>query len=135
MSYSFHLLLKYLICRLAGIFPSSAAPGRSSLKRTLLGEWRIVLLEPQEEKQQTFLQDVDNILRFSQVCQYRRLHSLYSRLLPDLLSHFGKWVRLIKFEAEYEHLYASKVEKPQNNTSSPSFHNVYVTNQATIEDK
>ena len=25
--------------------------------------------------------------------------SLYSRLLADFLSHFGKWVRLIKFEA------------------------------------
>ena len=48
--------------------------------------------------------------------------SLYSRLLADFLSHFGKWVRLIKFEAEYEHFYACKVEKPQNNTSSPSFH-------------
>ena len=47
--------------------------------------------------------------------------SLYSRLLTDFLSHLGKWVRLIKFEAEYEHFYAWKVEKPQNNTSSPSF--------------
>ena len=26
--------------------------------------------------------------------------SLYSRLLTDFLSHLGKWVKLIKFEAE-----------------------------------
>ena len=47
--------------------------------------------------------------------------SLYSRLLADFLSHLGKWVRLIKFEAEYEHFYTREVEKPQNNTFSPSF--------------
>ena len=35
--------------------------------------------------------------------------SLYSRLLADFLSHFGKWVRLIEFEAEYEHFYTKKV--------------------------
>ena len=39
----------------------------------------------------------------------------------DFLSQLGKWVRLIKIEAEYEHFYTRKVEKPQNNTSSPSF--------------
>ena len=27
---------------------------------------------------------------------------LYSRLLADFLSHLGKWVKLIKFEAENE---------------------------------
>ena len=43
------------------------------------------------------------------------------RLLADFLSHLGKWVRLIKFEAEYEHFYTREVEKPQNNTFSPSF--------------
>ena len=60
--------------------------------------------------------------------------NLYSLLLADLLSYLSKWVRLIKFEAEYEHFYTCKVEKPQNNTSSPSFHNLHVTKKATIED-
>ena len=59
--------------------------------------------------------------------------SLYSRLLTDFLSHLDKWVRLIKFEAEYEHFYTREVEKPQNNTSSPSFHNV--TSQTRMQLK
>ena len=53
---------------------------------------------------------------------------LYSRLLADFLSHLGQWVKLIKFEAENEFFCTWKVEKPQNNISSPSFHNVNVTN-------
>ena len=32
---------------------------------------------------------------------------LYSRLLADFLSHLGKWVKLIKFEAENEFLQCS----------------------------
>ena len=36
-------------------------------------------------------------------------------------------------EAKYEQFYAWKVEKPQNNTSSPSFHNVYVTNRSVTK--
>ena len=31
------------------------------------------------------------------------------------------------FEADYEHFYTWKIEKSQNDRSSPSFHNVYVT--------
>ena len=45
--------------------------------------------------------------------------SLYSRLLADFLSHLGKWVKLIKFEAENECFCTWKVEKPQCTTSTP----------------
>ena len=45
--------------------------------------------------------------------------SLYSRLLADFLSHLGKWVKLIKFEAENEFFCTWKVEKPQSTTSTP----------------
>ena len=44
---------------------------------------------------------------------------LYSRLLADFLSHLGKWVKLIKFEAENEFFCTWKVEKPQNTTPTP----------------
>ena len=44
---------------------------------------------------------------------------LYSRLLADFLSHLGKWVKLIKFEAENEFFCTWKVEKPQSTTSTP----------------
>ena len=43
---------------------------------------------------------------------------LCSRLLADLLSHLGKWVKLIKFEAERECFCTCKVEKPQGTTST-----------------
>ena len=45
--------------------------------------------------------------------------SLYSRLLADFLCHLGKWVKLIKFEAENEFFCTWKVEKPQSTTSTP----------------
>ena len=41
------------------------------------------------------------------------------RLLADFLSHLGKWVKLIKFEAENEFLGTWKVEKPQSTSSTP----------------
>ena len=44
---------------------------------------------------------------------------LYSRILADFLSHLGKWVILIKFEAENEFFCTWKVEKPQSTTSTP----------------
>ena len=44
---------------------------------------------------------------------------LYGRLLADFLSHLGKWVTLIKFEAENEFFSTWKVEKPQSTTSTP----------------
>ena len=44
---------------------------------------------------------------------------LYSRLLADFLSHLGKWVKLIKFEAENGCFCTWKVEKPQCTTSTP----------------
>ena len=44
---------------------------------------------------------------------------LYSRLLADFLSHLGKWVKLIKFEAENECFCTWKVEKPQCTTPTP----------------
>ena len=34
--------------------------------------------------------------------EFLSFFSLYSRLLADFLSHLGKWVKLIKFEAENE---------------------------------
>ena len=43
----------------------------------------------------------------------------YSRLLADFLSHLGKWVKLIKFEAENEFFWTWKVEKPQSTTPTP----------------
>merc|ERR1719318_864913 len=43
---------------------------------------------------------------------------LYSRLLADFLSHLGKWVKLIKFEAENECFCTWKVEKPKCTTST-----------------
>ena len=45
--------------------------------------------------------------------------SLYSRILADFLSHLGKWVKLIKFEAENEFFCTLKAEKPQSATSTP----------------
>ena len=44
--------------------------------------------------------------------EFLSFFSLYSRLLADFLSHMGKWVRLIKFDAEYEYFNTCKVEKP-----------------------
>merc|ERR1712013_421083 len=44
---------------------------------------------------------------------------LYSRILADFLSLLGKWVKLIKFEAENEFFCTWKVEKPQSTTSTP----------------
>ena len=44
---------------------------------------------------------------------------LYSRLLADFLSHLGKWVKSIKFEAEMSFFCTWKVEKPQCITSTP----------------
>jgi len=44
---------------------------------------------------------------------------LYSRLLADFLSHLGKWVKLIKFEAENECFCTYKVEKPQCTSFTP----------------
>ena len=44
---------------------------------------------------------------------------LYSRILADFLSLLGKWVKLIKFEAENEFFCTWKVEKPQSITSTP----------------
>ena len=44
---------------------------------------------------------------------------LHSRLLADFLSHLGKWVKLIKFEAENECFCTWKVEKPQSTPSTP----------------
>ena len=59
---------------------------------------------------------------------------LYSRLLADFLSHLGKWVELV-FSGWiiYGHFYTWKVETPQNDIKSPSFHNVNVTKWAIIE--
>ena len=42
-----------------------------------------------------------------------------NRLLAVFLSHLGKWVKLIKFEAENECFCTWKVEKPQCTTSTP----------------
>ena len=44
---------------------------------------------------------------------------IYSRLLVNFLSHLGKWVKLIKFEAENECFCTWKVEKPQYTTYTP----------------
>ena len=60
--------------------------------------------------------------------EFLSFFSLFSRLLADFLSHFGKWVRLIKFEAEYKHFYAWKVEKPQKKHIVTLIRIVYVTN-------
>ena len=38
--------------------------------------------------------------------------------MADFLSHLGKWVKLIKFEAENEFFGTWKVEKPQCTTST-----------------
>ena len=51
--------------------------------------------------------------------EFLSFFSLYSRLLADFLSHLGKWVKLIKFEAENEFFCTWKVEKPQCTTSTP----------------
>ena len=51
--------------------------------------------------------------------EFLSFFSLYSRLLADFLSHLGKWVKLIKFEAENEIVCTWKVEKPQCTTSTP----------------
>ena len=53
-----------------------------------------------------------------------RIFEYFSVYIADFLSHLGKWIKLIKIEAEYEHF--KKVEITQNTTSSPSFCNVYV---------
>ena len=39
--------------------------------------------------------------------------------IADFLSHLGKWVKLIKFEAKNEFFCTWKVEKPQCTTSTP----------------
>ena len=51
--------------------------------------------------------------------EFLSFFDLYSRLLADFLSHLGKWVKLIKFEAKNEFFCTWKVEKPQSTTSSP----------------
>ena len=51
--------------------------------------------------------------------EFLSFFSLYSILLADFLSHLGKWVKLIKFEAENEFFCTWKVEKPQSTTSTP----------------
>ena len=51
--------------------------------------------------------------------EFLSFFSLYSRLLADFLSHLGKWVKLIEFEAENEFFCTWKVENPRNTTSSP----------------
>ena len=35
----------------------------------------------------------------------------FSLYIADFLSHLGKWVRLIKFKAEYEHFYTREVSQ------------------------
>ena len=62
------------------------------------------------------LQPAQNFWVYSEFLSFFVLHS---RLLADFLSHFGKWVKLIKFEAENEFFCTWKVEKPQCITSSP----------------
>ena len=56
-----------------------------------------------------------------------RISEFFSVYLADCLSHLGKWVRLTKFEAEYKQNCTWKVDKPQNDTPSPSFYHVHVT--------
>ena len=51
--------------------------------------------------------------------EFLSFFALYSRLLADFLSHLGKWVKLIKFEAENEFFCTLKAEKPQSATSTP----------------
>ena len=51
--------------------------------------------------------------------EFLSFFSLYSRLLADFLSHLGKWVKLINFEAENECFCTWKVEKPQCTTFTP----------------
>ena len=52
-------------------------------------------------------------------CPYftKLVEFFFSIYTADLLSHLGKWVGLIKFEAECGHFNTWNVEKPQNNTS------------------
>ena len=61
-----------------------------------------------------------NRLRISEFSQnFVSFFILYSRLLADFLSHLGKWVKLIKFEAENDFFFTWKVAKPQSPTSTP----------------
>ena len=50
---------------------------------------------------------------------YSEFLSFFSVNIADFLSHLGKWVKLIKFEAENECFCTWKVEKPQCTTSTP----------------
>ena len=65
---------------------------------------------------------------------FLRFFNANIRLLANSPSHWGKWFKLIKFEAEYEHFSTGKVVNPQPTTSSPSFHNLYVTWKITQLD-
>ena len=66
-----------------------------------------------------------SLLRISEFTQNFWVYSeflsffvLYSRILADFLSLLGKWVKLIKFEAENEFFCTWKVEKRQSTTST-----------------
>ena len=43
-----------------------------------------------------------------------RFSEFFLIFIADFRSHLGKWVKLIKIEAEYEHLYTWKVGKPRS---------------------
>ena len=62
---------------------------------------------------------------------------LYSRILADFLSHLGKWVILIKFEAENEFFCTWKVEKSQSTTQKYRswliFYSVFLRNKLAVE--
>ena len=62
------------------------------------------------------LQPTQNFCIYSEFLSF---FVLYSRLLADFLSHLGKWVKLIEFEAENEFFCTWKVAKPQSTTSTP----------------
>ena len=64
-----------------------------------------------------------NRLRFSKNLRFSEVSSIY---ITDFLS-LVKMGQIDQFEADYEHFYTWKIEKSQNDRSSPSFHNVYVT--------
>ena len=69
-----------------------------------------------------FLDDEQSPQPTQNFCVYSEFLSffvLYSRVLADFLSHLGKWVKLIKFEAENEFFCTLKAEKPQSATSTP----------------
>ena len=100
-------------------FPNICLPNWVSCWRKIIwwSYYAVHLLHPQVERD---VIRAPNRLRISEFTQnFWVFFVLYSRLLADFLSHLGKWVKLIKFEAENEFFSTWKVAKPQSPTSTP----------------